>query len=259
MDCGEAKRMIHGRLDSALSVAEEAGLTEHLDRCESCRRYGDVFREMKDRLVSIGAAAVRHVGESPVERFLREGLSRNVSVGLGLGRKPRFVYAAAAAVLLAFAVFAGMAIIAPSYTLADSTLEQHRLRMSGKLVLDSHADCCKDLEEWFQAEVEHPVKVPEIRIEGIQVEGGKLYRHPTGNRLFYAAYRLEGKPVSVFVCSGPNIQVPSGRPCKCGPNTGVITTGEDYTMITWPAGECANVLVTSFGPEKTREIFAAIN
>ncbi len=258
MDCGQARQMIHGRLDSALSGVEEAALNKHLDRCESCRRYGEVFREMKDRLVSLGAAAVHYVGERPVERFLREGLSHRVSPAFGLGRKPRFVYAAAAAVLLAFAVFAGMAIIAPSYTLANTTLEQHRLRLSGKLVLDSHADCCKDLEEWFQAKVEHPVKVPEIKIEGIEVEGGKLYLHPTGNRLFYAAYRLQGHPVSVFVCSGPNIQAPSGRACKCGANTGVITEGEDYTMITWSAGECTNVLVTSLGPEKTREIFASI-
>ncbi|MHC4711796.1 MAG: zf-HC2 domain-containing protein [Planctomycetota bacterium] len=258
MDCGKARRMIHGRLDTALSGVEEAALTEHLDSCEPCRRYGEVFREMKDRLVSIGAAAVRYVGERPVERFLREGLSSNVSPVFGLGSKPRFVYAAAAAVLLAFAIFAGMAILVPSPTLADSTLEQHRLRMSGRLVLDSHADCCKDLEEWFQAEVEHPVNVPEISIEGIEVEGGKLYRHPTGNELLYAAYRLEGKPVSVFVCSGPNIEVPAGRRCKCGSNEGVITEGEDYTMITWRAGECINVLVTSFGPEKTERIFAAI-
>lgn len=258
MDCGQARELIHAMIDSALGGSEEAALGQHLAGCQACRRYRDLFNAMKNRLKSLGAAAVDFTAERPLDRFMRSSLSASALPETGSLRAPRFVYAAAAAVLVAISVFIGIAILAPSASLADSVLREHRLRETGELVLDTHADCCKDLQEWFQVQVKHPVKVPDIKFEDIEVEGGKLYRHPTGNEIFYMACSLDGKPVSIFVCSGPNIVVPEGTPCACGPNAGVMTQGDCYTMITWQVGECTNVLVTCFGAEKTRAIFAAM-
>jgi len=260
MTCREARDLIHGMIDSALTESERASLEEHLSDCPPCRRYADLFRALKDRLAAIGAQSVAGAGRSRLRAFLESPAASDTPATSypRLGRRPGFVWAAAAAVLVAFGVFFTMAIFAPSQTLAQSTIEQHRLRTAGQLVLDSHADCCKDLQDWFETQVNHPVDVPEIKADGLDVEGGKLYRHDAGNEMFYVAFSIEGRPVSLFICCGPNMEIGEGKPCSCSKPGAVISAGPDYTMVSWPRGETTLVLVSPFDSEETQRICEAI-
>lgn len=258
MTCREARDMVHGMLDSELHAGARRALDAHMGDCLTCRRYAGIFRALKDRMSRMKEEAASPPGESRVRAFLDSAAASKVSVATGVGRRPRFMYAAAAAVLVAFTIFAALAVFAPSQGLADTTIEQHRLRSAGQLVLDSTANCCKDLEEWFQTQVDHPVDVPEIAFEGIEVDGGKLYRHATGNTIFYVAYSLDGQPISVFVCCGPNMDMPEGEPCGCAKPGAVISTRDGHTVMSWARGENILVLVSPFDVDKTRQLCAAI-
>ena len=259
MTCREARDLIHGMLDSELLPDERSRLDEHLADCGSCQRYAGVFAALKQRLSLMRAEAASGSGHSRVRAFFESGAESPAPPFLaGLSARPRFMWAAAAAVLVAFGVFAAMAILAPSQSLADSALEQHHLRTAGQLVLDTHANCCKDLQEWFQTQVEHPVDVPEITYEGLEVEGGKLYRHASGNEMFFVACSVENLPVSVFVCCGPDIEIPPGRRCECPRGEALIDTGSDFTMLSWRRGENIIVLLAPFDVEKTHRLCAAI-
>ncbi len=145
----------------------------------------------------------------------------------------------------------------PADTLAASTLREFRLLADGRLELDSNADCCDDLDSWFQAQVHHPVGVPRMNHEAIKVEGGKLYRHATGSEIFHVACRFEGEPVSLFVCVGPNIKTADGPACSCC-NRAVVTRGDDYTMLTWRKGEVVFVLVSSMDVHQMQKMFSFI-
>lgn len=259
MTCREARGLIHGMIDSELASGEKTDLDAHLGDCRTCRRYVGIFRALKVRILRMNEEAASPRGESRVRAFLDSGASSKACPPFTqVEPRPRFMYAAAAAVLVAFTTFAALAVLAPSQSLADTTIEQHRLRTAGKLVLDSTADCCEDLDEWFQSQVEHPVDVPEIAFEGIEVHGGKLYRHATGNEIFYVAYSLHGKPVSLFVSRGPNMDMPEGEPCGCSKPGAIMSTGTDHTVMIWPRGETIVVLVSPFDAETTRGLCQAI-
>lgn len=196
---------------------------------------------------------------SPLSRFLRVLETRGAPSGSTafVAHRPPFTYAAAAGVLVAAAVLL-IIVLAPASSVAQTTIRQHRLRMAGRLVLDTHADCCKDLKEWFEARAKRPIAVPEIKIEAVVVEGGKLYRHKTGNEMFFIACRLKGEPVSVFVCCGPNMAMPEGEEFTLVGRKAVLSRGNDHTMISWRVGEYVNVLVTCCGVEKSKSIFGSI-
>ena len=261
MTCKDARRLVHKSLGALLGDDEQALLARHLDECAGCKRYASLFGALRTRLSGIAQKADAHVNGSHVERFIRSPAlqsGRGWFVLPGIMRRRPLVYAAAAAGLVAASVFVVMFVVAPSYSVAGTTLEQHRLRVTGQIVLDSHADSCEDLQEWFEAEVKHPVAMPRAHCKGMVVEGGKVLRCSCGDEVLFAACRLEGKPVSLFICSGPHTKMPSGEHFVLAHRDVFLTQGSDYTMICWRGQKCTNVMVTSFTAEKSRTILSEI-
>lgn len=258
MTCNECREFVHASLDGELEAGRQEVLEGHLAGCEKCRRYSRVFTAQKWRLGDVSQEAVAPESSSRVELFINTLAKDAPPRRCGMRGRPSFIWATAAAVLIAFAVFAGMALFAPSDTLADSTLREFRLLEGGRLVLDSLANCCSKVDSWFQAQVHHPVGVPKMNHDGIKVEGGKLYRHATGKELFHVICRFEGEPVSLFVCIGPNFTMPEGPLCSCC-GRAVVTRGDDYTMLTWKKGEVVFVLVSNLDVDQTQKIFSFID
>ncbi len=259
MTCLEARGLIHGMLDLELSSNEQSSLETHLTGCPECRNYAGLFGRLKERLAALAAHGAATGSRGRLDVFMESLEPVVANRGMSAtGSKPRFVWATAAAVLVAVGIFAGMALLAPSSTLAESTIEQHRLWGTGQLVLDAHASCCRQLQEWFQTQVKHPVDVPDITYDGLEVQGAKLYYHATEHKMFYIASHLHEEPVSLFILSGRDIHMPKGSPCSCDKPDATATVGPDYTMISWRSGENILVLVTSFDLATTEAICAGI-
>lgn len=262
MTCKDARRLIHKSFGALLGDVERASLAQHLEECVSCKRYASLFSVLRTRLTGIAQKTDAYVNGSHVERFMRSSASRS---GRGwfvlpwVARIRPLVYVATAASLLAALVFVAMfVIIAPSYSVADATLQQHRLRMTGQIVLDSHANSCEDLRKWFEAQVKHPVAMPRVCCEGMVVEGGKVLRCGCGDEILFAACRLEGKPVSLFICSGTHTRMPAGEHFVSAHRDAFLAQGSDYTMICWRGQKCTNVMVSPFTAEKSRAILSKI-
>jgi anti-sigma factor RsiW len=219
------------------------------------------MRSLKARVGSMAVTADAGAAAAVFTRFERAQEYGAPGGSAGSARwffRPRLLHAAAAAVLLAVAVFGLIAFLTPATSTAAIVVNQHRLRMVGRLILDTHANCCKDLQEWFEAQAGRPVTVPEIAYKGTTMEGGTLYGHGTGNTIFVAAYMLEDKPLTLCICSGPNMSLGEGEPFSAGRISGRINKGEDYTLISWQRGLDVVSLVTPFDEEKSRAILASV-
>lgn len=259
MNCREARDLIQLSLDVSLEKAQSTKVDAHISECASCRKYADLFRGLKGRL-NLVAAGELVAASGHVDRFLAtaDASGRRVAFLPFFGGKPPFVYAAAAAVLMAAAIFIAIAAVAPGRSIAAAVMEAHHLRYDDQLVLDTNANCCHDLTKWFEAQVNRPVNVPDITYPGVVVEGGKLYRHKTGNEMFYITCRVDDQPVSLCLCDGPNWITPKGEAFSNGRRKAVVTYLGDCVMVTWEAGERTHVLVSPFDVDMTMDIFASI-
>ena len=253
MECREARELVHAGCDSELASEDRRGLTGHLSECPACVAYEKAMRSLKGRMRAVASAIDVTVAEAVFERIIaapaRGPLGGLFSAGffrLGVA------HAVAAAALLAALIFAGMSFFKPTESMASVAVRHHRLRLVGRLVLDTHANCCKDLEEWFESRSGRPVHVPELTYKDIKVEGGYYYKHPSGNSMYLAAYSLENKPVTLCVCIGPNIITGTAR------EIATVEVGDGYTSISWLSGGVVNVLITPFDEAKSWEIFASI-
>jgi len=259
MECREAKELLHADCDGELGDAERQRLTGHVRKCRGCTAYEKMMKALKSRVRAAAAPVDLPLAEAVLERVT------GVSGGGGYRGffakgffRPGVFQAVAAAAVLACAVFFGISLVKPAPTMASIVVMRHLMRQEGRLVLDTHANCCKDLQEWFESHSGRPVHIPDISYPRIRVDGGTLYRHGTGNSIFLAAYSLEGQPVTVCVCTGPNITFGSGKVFTAGQRTGMIETGQGYTLISWRSGQIVNVLITPFDEAKSKEIFASI-
>ncbi len=258
--CREARELIHAECDGEVGAQERAALRDHLRTCDACRRYQSAMAALRTRVREAAsvpsdadelfARLMKTVGPDPSDSSVAPSWIRSL--------QPAFIRAAAAAVLLAAGIFGFIAMLAPTPSAASMIEKYHRLRLVGALMLDTHANCCKDLEEWFEAKTGRPVRVPDITYEGVLMDGGTLYSHSTGNTIFVAAYTLGSSPVTVCVCSGPNMRLgDAGEPFTSGGRTARLLAGPDYTMISWREGLQVTALITPFDAEKSKAIFAA--
>lgn len=262
MNCDQARELIHRSLEANLTRADETSLGEHLAACPRCEKYGRLFGALKSRLTLMGAEAGHHAFQSLLDRFLERLDSPShapVHLAASFSRRPPFTYAAAAAVLIALALFVAMAILAPSPLGASTIMEKHRLWETGQLILDTHLDCCHKLSDWFEKKARHPITVPDVKHEGVTVEGGKCFGHVSGREIFYVACRLEGKPVSLFVCEGPDVEMPEGEEITSNGEKAVLSMHDGCTMVSWFADEYTHVLVMPFPPERAKALFAAMD
>jgi anti-sigma factor RsiW len=260
MQCREAREMIHAACDEELSESDREGLLEHVSYCRECSQYERMMRHLKAR-VGAAAAVDAAAAQAVFARFA--GMPGYGSAGGGRVFPAGFLQrgilrAAAAVVILAAAVIGVLTIVSPATSTASIIVKHHRLRMVGGLVLDTHSNCCKDLEQWFESQAGRPVHVPEIAYKGVTMDGGTLYKHSTGNTIFVAAYTIEGKPVTLCVCAGPNMSLGEGEQFTCGGISAAMNIGEDYTLISWREGLEVMALVTPFDAEKSKAIFATV-
>jgi|GEM_PF-2626032 len=261
MECREAREMIHAACDGELAAADRQQVLEHLAECEGCRMYESVTNCLKLRVQAVGAAADLSSAGAILTRAIAAAPTRTTLLGRFLPNvlgMTTFFRAAAALVVLSAAVFVVIVLVTPAQSMASMVLQKHRLREIGALLLDSNANCCKDLEEWFESRTGHPVDVPEITCKGIVMEGGCHYKHETGNEIYLAAYTLEDKPVTICVCSGPNMDLEKGESLVIGGTNATLNRGKDYTLISWRSGLNVVALVTPFDAERCKEIFASI-
>jgi len=260
MKCEQAREFISVAADGELSASENLELTAHLSQCADCATYRTLVGPLKRRVAGIGALDAG-TAEAVLARVLGGVVPEGGIAGRaapGAFRAQRLLYAAAAVVLLAAGVFAVMSAVAPTRSVAATVVRQHRMHAAGQVVLDTAATCCRDLEDWFEAKAGRPVDVPEITYPGTLVQGGKLYKHTANAEIYCAAFIINGKPVTLWVCSGPNMTLPEGQAFSNGKLSAVMARGEDYTLFAWQSGAEIDVLVTSFDEDLSKEIFASI-
>lgn len=259
MDCREARESVHAACDGEIDCHLSQELSQHLSGCPGCRAYGQAMRSLKGRIQA--AARVR---DFPSAEAILDRLFDTPGRGFAGGAfrfgflRPGLLHAMAAAALIATVVFVGLSVVKPAESTASIAMKHHRLRQVGRLLLETRADCCKDLEQWFEQHTGRPVRIPEITYKNVRVDGGYHYGHETGNSIFLAAYSLDGKPITLCVCIGPDITSGQGRKFEAAGRSGTVETGEDYTLISWRRGQAVHVLITPFDEAKSMDILASI-
>lgn len=261
MNCDDAKKMIHSSLDGELSSGQRDRIDSHLASCEGCGVYAKAFGSLKNRTASLAGSADMMPSGAILERACDavdhpQGIARRV-LPAPVSKFP-FIYAAAAAVLAAAAVFGVMSVGGSSDSMAATLVREHDLRTAGLLALDVESSRQGDLENLFESAMGSRVEVPAITLVGSSVEGGKVYRDKDGPTFFCAAYRLQDDPVTLYVlCSCPG-DPPAGRDIEIDEQSVRINSDGEHTLIFWRAGERAYVLVTSLDEAKSRAIFASL-
>lgn len=259
MDCREAREHIHAECDGELDPSISSQVSQHLRDCPGCGAYGQAMKSLKNRVRS--AAIVR---DFPSAEAMLERVFGEPGFGVSGGRlqfgflRPGLLHAMAAAALIAAVLFVGMSVVKPAETTASIVMKHHRLRQVGRLLLETHANCCKDLEQWFEQHSGRPIHIPDIAYANVKVDGGYHYGHETGNSIYLAAYSIEGKPITLCVCVGPNVLAGTGRRFETAQRSGIIETGEDYTLISWQCEGALEVLITPFDEARSMEILASI-
>ena len=267
MDCRETRALINASFDGELVGAERRLILDHVAVCAECAAYEKAMGQMKKRVAAVGRNVDKAAPAAVLQRALAAVKAEEDAMAAAAEpahparpvQRPRLIYALAAAGFLTAVMFAGISLLSSTETVAASVLNEHRMRLQGG-VLDTYANCCRDLEQWFETASGRPVSVPEITYSGVIVQGGKkVLKHETGNEILAVAYLLDGRPITLCVCSGPNVKMPcEGVPVASGGRDAMMVAAEDYTMISWQSGLQVIVLVSPFDEGKTREIFASI-
>ncbi len=260
MNCREARELIHAACDGEIDVRQQDQLVQHLDSCRQCFAYEKAMGCLKGRIRAVAVTADLSAADAVLTRFLESPATAAPTGPIlpGFFLRPGFLRTVAALAFFTAAIFVGISLLAPGTSLAGMVIEQHRMRLVGQLLLDTTADCCQDLEEWFQGKTGRPINVPEICYEGTVIEGGTYHKHPTGNEIYLAAYTIDEKPVTLCVCTGPNMNVGKGTTFVSNGISATMMHEEDFTLISWQAGMNVIALVTPFDEAKSKDIFASI-
>jgi anti-sigma factor RsiW len=262
MKCADARQMIHASLDSRLAGNEAEHLADHVRDCRGCKAYGAVFGTLRKRVAALGgvkdntgavAAMVERAVNAPVDshRFTKRIL-------LLPPAKFRFPYALLVLVVVGLAVYAGMAALAPSDSMAATLVQEHRMRAGGRAGLDTAGGTAADLEKWFEEKAGRAVHVPEFGYAGAKLDGGKACGE-SGNRYLCAAYSINGRPLSLYVFSGSAVELPKGRKCEAGGRSANVSACKNATVMSWASGGQSYVIVTCLDEETLKALLASTN
>lgn len=208
MNCETAKAQVFPYVDEELAHDLRDEMVAHLSGCPSCQRL--VEQELAFRDVYVA-----HLRPDPAPPRVREQVNRLLDrLGEGAAaprRRPAYagwmsLYAAAAVLLLALGVVAGMKVATFRQQgnllaeLAEASVDQHQKLVRGLLPPDITGVTPEAAEAWFRQRLDFNVRLPETQRKDLTLLGARISQL-AGADVAALEYRLDGKQVSLFVIS----------------------------------------------------------
>jgi mycothiol system anti-sigma-R factor len=253
MDCNTARSESFAYVDGELTPELRAEIEAHLERCRPCRRLVDLeiaFRE----------AYVARLRPDPAPARLREQVAtllRDLARGRRAGRRPhrvkRLAFGAAAALLVALGVSAGIALQGYLGTgttmveLADAAVDQHQKLVRDLLPPDIKDVSPKAAEEWFRKRLAFNVSLPDLKSESLHFLGGRI-SHLRDIEVAALEYQLDGQSVSLFIIPE---QAYRRLQLKDKPRFKVVSH-RGYDVVIWRSQGAGYTLVSEIGDRACR-------
>lgn len=202
MNCDLAKSHMFPYVDGELTRELREEMDAHLSGCAACRRLVDQERAFQE-------AYLTRLRPDPAPPELRQKVDRLLdrlvaTESLRRGRHAPWIYATAAAVLLAVGVAVGVAVQSVrqrSHMLAELTeasVDQHQKLVRGLLPPDIAGISPKAAEHWFRKRLDFNVSLPDLHSADLQLLGARI-SHLANIEVAALEYQLEQKHISLFI------------------------------------------------------------
>lgn len=252
------KEEIQDWLDQRLDAATRDEVERHLETCAECRReYESVGWSKQVAARQFAPTAAPAELRADILRALRaeEPPLNVVTPPPGFWRANRRSLFAAAALLIATAILAGLYFLRP-VPLPEVMARDYRAYQAGKLPLQLATADVKEMETFFTAQgVPFHTRVFDLGMMNYRLVGGRvqsLHRQPS------AAFVYRGANGQVLLCqmyAGQVANLPSGAVQR--ENKGIkfhIYQTKGLTAVFWQEGTVVCVLASDIAPEEVTQL-----
>jgi anti-sigma factor RsiW len=235
-NCDAFRRLISPFLDAELIGEDLAAFEEHVSACVTCRAS-----LAQERAVVGLVRDALPLYQAPVR--LRDTVARLLEA-----RTPSWISPIAAAAGLAAVLLIGVSWLArlpanpptvpqSASELASLAARTHRRYAGGQLPLEVISDRPEELSRWFSGRVPFDLTLPDYPVSS----GRRKLYHLAGGRLMsfkrdsaaFVAYRMEDRPISLFVTSADRVQPAGGEVVTSGGLRFHVESVEGLKIITW--------------------------
>jgi mycothiol system anti-sigma-R factor len=262
MTCDDVRKFIQAYLDGELDGSEWAGLSEHLESCEACRREARAEERLRRAVkralpVAPAPAALRGRVRAALEA---EDAERQEARAGGLRRWTLRLVPAAAMIALGIGFLwsrlqgprPGAGLKASLSSLAEQSIEWHRLHPP----MDVTATSPEAVQRYFVDKVPFAVRPPVFPArQRAQLVGARL-ANLREHRAVFVTYQLDGRRVSVFIFDSNALPAAGGQVVRAGSRDVRWQDVRGYNVALYTAGGTGYAVTSDMDPRGLVQLIA---
>lgn len=246
MECGDARQLIHCKIDGELGAAGETALAAHLETCPACARFAAEQQEWRGVIKS---RAPRHVAPAALRSRLAAALGEAGHPATPPARRPAAnwrPWAMAASIVLAVALSSSLTayVTRPGEDdrLVQELVSDHIRSLMADHLTDIASSDQHTVKPWFHGRLDLAPPVDDLAAEGYPLVGGRL-DYVEQRPVAALVYRRAQHPINVFVL--PNGGTPGG--------TARPVSQRGFNVLHWTHGDLSLWAVSDLNPGELRD------